>query len=108
MAVGVGDPPPGQDRRREGAETERAGRGPDLGIEMEGLREDPAVTRVDHRREDAMSGLCRDCRASRPASNHAGDPAPITWRVGGLGEPRARLRAACRPAGARRRAAVPR
>ena len=49
-------------------EAERAGRGPDLGIEMEGLREDPAVTRVDHRREDAMSGLAGIARAGRPAS----------------------------------------
>ncbi len=114
----IGDAASREDRGRERPETELASRRPNPGIEVEGLREHPAVTRVDHRREDATSALRRACPdggtvagaglAGSPADRIGSRPRPgptITWRVGGLGEPRARRRAAGRPADATRRAA---
>jgi hypothetical protein len=114
----IGDAAAREDRRRERPEAELTGRRADLAIEVERLREHPAVTRVDHRREDAMPALCRACPDGRTVAGAglAGSPwgrigsrprpgPSITWRVGGLGEPHALRRAAGRPAGATRRAA---
>ena len=114
----IGDAASREDRGRERPEAQLASRRADHGIEVERLREHPAVTRVDHRREDATSALRRACPDGRtvagaglagsPADRIGSRPRPgptITWRVGGLGEPRARRRAAGRPADATRRAA---
>ena len=114
----IGDAASCEDRGRERPEAELAGRGadaPERGGAAPGTpsggapRSSPRGCHV--RLTPGLPGGRRVAgarRAERPSSRIGSRRRPgptITWRVGGLGEPRARPRAAGRPARARRRAA---